>query len=145
MQKIKTWLEQNSLYLSFGIVLLAMLGSLFFSEVMHLPPCVFCWYQRIAIYPLVPIFAVSIIRKDTKAHWYAWPLLIPGLLISIYHNLLYWKIIPESAAPCISGVSCTTKFFEWFGFVTIPFLSLTAFVALTILMIIYTKANAKRS
>ncbi len=141
MKKIISWLGHNALYLSFGIVLTATLGSLFFSEVMNLPPCVLCWYQRIFIYPLFPIFLVGILRRDPKVHWYAWPLIIPGLLVSVFHNLLYWKLLPEAAAPCVAGVSCTTKFFEWFGFITIPFLSLAAFITLTILMVIYTKRH----
>ena len=31
----------------------AKLGALFFSEVMHVAPCVLCWYQRIFMFPLV--------------------------------------------------------------------------------------------
>lgn len=82
------------------------------------------------MYPLVAILAVGIWRKDKEVHFYAWPLVIVGLLIGIYHNLLYYKIIPEAIAPCVAGISCTTKFIEWFGFVTIPLLSLLGFVAL---------------
>jgi len=120
-----------------------MIGSLIFSEILHFPPCVLCWYQRIAIYPLVAIFAVGIIIKDKNVDIYAWPLIITGLLISIYHNLLYYQILPESAAPCFAGISCTTKFIEWFGFVTIPLLSLLAFIILALFMVIYRKFKVK--
>ncbi len=115
---------------------IAMAGSLFFSEVMNLPPCVLCWYQRIAMYPIVILVAIGIIRNDRKTYISVLALALPGLLISIYHNLLYWKILPESIAPCMLGVSCTTKFFEWFGFITIPFMALFAFVMITVLAII---------
>jgi disulfide bond formation protein DsbB len=120
---------------------IAMAVSLFFSEVMELPPCVLCWYQRIAMYPIVFLAIVGIVRKDTNAYTYIAPLALGGLGISIYHNLLYWKILPESIAPCKLGISCTTKFFEWFGFITIPFLSLIAFVLVTVLVIISYKKN----
>ncbi len=110
--------------------LVAMVGSLFFSEVMGLPPCVLCWYQRIAMYPLVWILGVGIFTKDKNSIKYALPLAVVGWLIAAYHNLLYYGIIPESSGPCIQGVSCTTKFFEWFGFVTIPLLSLAAFTVI---------------
>lgn len=139
--KIMHWLGKNALYLSFAVALTATAGSLFFSEIMVLPPCVLCWYQRIFIYPLVPILTVGILTRDPKVHWYVWPLIIPGLLISVFHNLLYWKLLPEAAAPCQAGISCTTKFFEWFGFVTIPLLSLSAFVVIAILMAIYTRRH----
>lgn len=133
--------QTNILYIALAQAIIATLGSLYFSEVMNLPPCVLCWYQRIAMYPLVVILAVGIIRKNRDIVLYVLPLSLVGLAISIYHNLLYWKIIPESIAPCMAGVSCTTKFFEWFGFITIPFLALTAFVVINICMIIFIKNN----
>ena len=125
--------------MAFGVSLIATLTSLFFSNVMNWPPCVLCWYQRIFMYPLVLITLVGIIRKDQKVYFYVLPMTIIGGLYAIYHNLLYYKILPESAAPCLNGVSCTTKFIEWFGFVTIPFLSLVAFIIITLLMIAYKK------
>ena len=128
------WLKQNVWYVAWGVSLVATLGSLVFSEVLHYPPCILCWYQRICMYPLVAIFTVGIITKDKWTAWYALPLASVGLLISIYHNLLYYNIIPDAAAPCREGVSCTTKFIEWFGFVTIPFLSMLAFAVIAGLM-----------
>lgn len=119
----------------------AMAGSLFFSEVMNLPPCVLCWYQRIAMYPIVILTAIGIIRNDRKTYISVLALALPGLAISIYHNLLYWKILPESIAPCMLGVSCTTKFFEWFGFITIPFMALVAFIVINVLAFISLKKN----
>lgn len=133
------------LYIAFFQTLVATLGSLFFSEVRHWTPCVLCWYQRICMYPLVAIFAVGILRKDKNVDYYAWPLIAVGWVIALYHNLLYYNILPEAAAPCAAGVSCTTKFFAWFGFITIPFLSLTTFTILGILMLIYRKVYLKKS
>lgn len=142
MKKIINNLSLQTLH--YGILVtsaLGVAGSLFFSEVMQLPPCVLCWYQRIALYPIVLLAIVGIVRKDTKLATYIFPLSLIGLLISIYHNLLYWKILPESVAPCTLGISCTTKFFEWFGFVTIPFMALCAFVIITVLAFISLKKN----
>ncbi len=125
------------LYFAFAQVLLATLGSLVFSEIWKFPPCVLCWYQRICMYPLVIIFGVAILKKDKLFTFYAWPLIILGWLIGLYHNLLYYNILPEAAAPCIQGVSCTTKFIQWYGFITIPLLSFAAFTFLGVLMVIY--------
>jgi disulfide bond formation protein DsbB len=66
--------------------------------------------------------------------------------IYLYHNLLYWKILPESIAPCTLGISCTTKFFEWFGFVTIPFMALLAFIIINALIFMsYKKSTYEKS
>ncbi len=113
--------------LALGQALVATLGSLYFSEVLKFPPCVLCWYQRICMYPLILILGAGIVTNDKKVIWYTLPLASVGWIIALYHNLLYYKILPESVAPCVNGVSCTTKFVEYFGFVTIPLLSWIAF------------------
>lgn len=136
-------LRKYLLYIAFGQALLATLGSLFFSEILKFPPCVLCWYQRILMYPLALILAVGILRRDRGVYLYVLPLSIMGMLIATYHNLLYWSMIPEPQTPCLLGVSCTTKFIEYFGFVTIPFLSLTGFLIITVCMLIYAKYAKK--
>lgn len=126
-------------FLSWVVALVATLGSLFFSEVMLYPPCLLCWYQRICMYPLCFLLLVSFISSDNKGHRYSLPLIGSGLFIAIYHNLLYYKILPESAAPCVQGISCTTVQLEWLGFITIPFLSLSAFIIILILVLLALK------
>ena len=125
------------LYAAWAIALTAMVGSLFFSEVMELPPCVLCWYQRIAMYPLVVILGVGILTNDRRVKNYALPLALAGLGIAVYHNLLYYGIIPESITPCTQGISCTSRQIEWLGFITIPLLSLTAFIMVTFCLLFY--------
>lgn len=134
--------KQNSshdvlLYLAWFIALIATAGSLFFSEVMMLPPCLLCWYQRIAMYPLVIVIAVGIILRDYRLKFYALPLALCGLAISVYHNLLYYGILPESAAPCSQGVSCTSRQIEWLGFITIPLLAFVAFSLIALCLTFY--------
>ena len=124
-------------YLAWIIALIATVGSLFFSEVMELPPCVLCWYQRIAMYPLVPVIAIGIMMRDREMKYYALPLCLAGLAISVYHNLLYYGIIPESITPCQQGVSCTSRQIEWFGFLTIPLMALAAFIGVTLCLMFY--------
>ncbi len=135
--KISNFKFQIFLYIAFGQALIATLTSLYFSEILKFPPCVLCWYQRILMYPLVIILAVGILKKDKGVYQYVLPLSILGMVIAIYHNLLYWNIIPESQTPCLLGVSCTIKFIEYFGFITIPFLSFVAFLIITACMVIY--------
>lgn len=125
------------IYAAWLIALVASLGSLFFSEIMQLPPCVLCWYQRIAMYPLVFIIGTGILMRDRRVKFYALPICLIGLAIAVYHNLLYYKIIPDSIAPCTQGISCTTVQIEWLGFITIPLLSLTAFIGAALCLLFY--------
>jgi len=127
--------EKIVAYVSWVTAAVATSGSLYASEIAHLPPCILCWYQRIAMYPLVLIIAVGILKKDKILPLYVLPLSIIGMLVGFYHMLLYYSVLPESAAPCLAGFSCTTKFFEWFGFVTIPLMSFMSFVLVTGCMI----------
>lgn len=124
-------------YAAWTLALLSAAGSLFFSEVMDLPPCVLCWYQRIAMYPLVLIIGVGIALKDSKWKLYAVPLALIGLAISVYHNLVYYGVIPESLTPCTQGVSCSERQIEWLGFITIPLMGLVSFIIIAALILIY--------
>ncbi len=136
------FIKKNALYFAFAGSLIAMLGSLYFSEIAGFPPCVLCWYQRVSMYPLAVILGSAIYTKERKLLIPAFILLIPGWLISVYHNLLYYNILPEAAAPCVAGISCTTKFIEWFGFITIPFLAFAGFTSIFILLFIHWKATS---
>lgn len=124
-------------YIAWLIALLASVGSLFFSEVMQLPPCVLCWYQRIATYPLVLIIGTGILLRDGRFKVYALPLCLAGLAVSVYHNLLYYGVIPEGLAPCTEGVPCNAVQIEWFGFVTIPLMGFGAFVSMAACLMLY--------
>lgn len=124
-------------YVAWVIALVATVGSLFFSEVMDLPPCVLCWYQRIALYPLVLLIGAGIIMRDGRMKYYTLPLCLAGLVVSVYHNLLYYGVIPATLTPCSPGASCTERQIEWFGFITIPLMGLVAFIGLALCLLFY--------
>ena len=130
-------------YVAWVIALLGTVGSLFFSEVMGLPPCALCWYQRIAMYPLVLIIATGIAARDGRMRAYALPLCLAGLAVSVYHNLLYYGVVPETLAPCTQGASCTERQIEWFGLVTIPLLGLASFAAVALCLFFYRPETEK--
>lgn len=138
-----TFIKNNLLQLALLQSIAATAGSLIFSELLKFPPCILCWYQRIFMYPLIVILAVGIWKKDKNIPFFVLPLSIIGLIISFYHNLLYYGIIPESSAPCVLGISCTTKFIEWFGFITIPFLSMISFLLITLLVFLNLRLKGK--
>jgi len=135
--------KSNIILFSFLIASIAAFGSLFFSEVMGFVPCTMCWYQRIFMYPLVLIFLINLLYPDDDIFKYSISLVITGLAFSIYHNLLLFGIIPESAVPCASGIPCSTEYINWLGFITIPLLSFTAYLMLLILLIIGKNQNER--
>ena len=131
------------LFLAWLLAAGATAGSLFFSSVMGLTPCVLCWYQRIFLFPLVVVLARGLFPLDLGAVKYAWPLVAGGLLTAAYHNLLYLGLVPKDLQPCGKGVSCTDEGMALFGFVSIPLLSLLAFAALAALLFALSRRNAR--
>ena len=118
--------------------------SLFFSSVLEYEPCVLCWYQRICLFPLIFIFAAGLFPAfDKSVIKYALPLTIAGGVTALYHTLLYAGIIPENIQPCSQGVSCTEKYIELFGFISIPMMSFFAFSILTALLITLKRRTSK--
>lgn len=133
----------NLLFACWLIAMTATLGSLFFSEVMQRTPCVLCWYQRIAMYPLVAIFTVGLFPLDVRCVRYALPIAVAGWLLALYHCLLYLGFIPENLQPCTQGLSCADVKIEVYGFVTIPLLSLAGFTSLIALLLAVQKGLKK--
>jgi disulfide bond formation protein DsbB len=125
-------------YVAFLQALVATAGSLYFSEVMKFPPCNLCWYQRIAMYPLVVILGVGIWRRDPNMRWYALPLSLIGLAISLYHNAMTYNFIPAGACAAEGAVSCIIRWINWGGFITIPLLAFVAFVVISVCLVAYT-------
>lgn len=111
------------------------LGALFLGEVMGFAPCVLCWYQRIFMFPLVFVLAAGLFPFDPKAVRYGLPLALGGSLVAVFHLLLTKGIVAESLSPCSQGVPCSQELVVWFGFVTIPLLSVAAFFVIDFLLI----------
>lgn len=112
----------------------ATLGALFFGEVMRLPPCSLCWYQRIFMFPMALILPFGLFPFDRKVVRATLPLPAFGAAAAAFHVLLVAKVIPERLEPCKQGVPCSETVIVWFGFVTIPLLSFAAFAAIAALL-----------
>lgn len=92
--------DELSLIAAFLIALAATLGALFIGEVLGQMPCTLCWYQRIAMFPLVPILGLSFWRGDGIARTYAMPLVLAGLALAAWHSGLYAGLLPAPIVPC---------------------------------------------
>ncbi len=124
------------IFICWLVAAISTLGSLFFSDVMDLPPCALCWYQRVFMFPLVIILVSGLFPLDKKITRYALPLAVCGWAVAFYHYLLYSGFIPERIQPCRQGVSCTETYLDLFGFLTIPMLSLLAFSIIIVLLFV---------
>jgi len=131
------------IFICWIIASVSTLGSLFFSEIMELPPCTLCWYQRIFMFPLVLILLVGLFPFDKIIFKYALPLALAGWGLAFYHYLLYSGFIPESIQPCSQGVSCSETYLDLFGFLTIPMLSLISFSTIVALLFISKRRLSK--
>jgi disulfide bond formation protein DsbB len=116
------------------IALVATAGALFLGEVMGKTPCVLCWYQRIAMFPLVPILGLGLLSGDARSARYAAPLVWIGAAIALWHCLLVWGIVSESLSPCGAGASCADADVQVAGRVPIPLLSLISFALIGALL-----------
>jgi disulfide bond formation protein DsbB len=122
-----------ALQLASAIAITAMLGSLYFSEVADFPPCRLCWYQRIAMYPLALILPVAAWRRDAGVRWYAIPLAVIGGLVATYHVVV--ERFPSLETACDVSNPCSIIWVERFGYLTIPAMALSGFVAIVALLL----------
>jgi len=137
----RTWLsttlggnERHVIGWAWVVSLIAMIGSLYFSDVRGLPPCLLCWYQRIAMYPLVLVLGVGLFRADSQVWRFALPLPIVGAAISVYHVALQYQPSLQ-VVECTTGVPCTARLLVVYGFVSIPVMASAAFLLITTLLL----------
>ncbi len=113
-----------------AIATIATAGSLYFSEVMNLYPCELCWFQRIAMYPLVIILSIAVYENRLGVWRSALPFSVGGGLIAAYHSYIQ----RTSSATCSVGGGCENVQFELFGLLSIPNLALLAFAMITVIL-----------
>ncbi|MED3551361.1 disulfide oxidoreductase [Cytobacillus praedii] len=132
MEKTRKDQRETWLFVSWAASVLAMFGSLYFSEIRQYEPCTLCWYQRILMYPMVIILGIAVIRKDYRISIYTMVLSAIGSCISLYHySIQKISFLADHAASC-GRVPCTGQYINWLGFITIPFLALIAFIIIFI-------------
>jgi disulfide bond formation protein DsbB len=119
--------------LTCAIGVVAMLGSLYFSEVADYVPCRLCWYQRIAMYPIALVGLVALLRRDRGARWYLVPMAAIGAAISLYHYLIEWGVLDDTEQCTLFGPGCADVWFRTFGFASLAFMALAGFVAVIVL------------
>lgn len=128
---LRGFIERRIVAWMLAVSLVATLGSLFLSEIAGIVPCVLCWYQRIAMYPLVVIAAVGAWKGDKNLPYYVLPLCAVGGAIAAWHygEHVWTALHPhDPLVPCsLDGISCAKPPYWHLGYVTIPLMAFTAF------------------
>ena len=129
-----------ALWMAWVVALVATLGSLIYSEVIHFLPCRLCWFQRIAMYPMSVILLIGAIRKEALVRFYALPFALGGVAISIWHYLT--QTFPSlEGGSCDPNNPCSAKYVDMFGFVSIPFMAGAGFTLIAVLLIFYVRVS----
>ncbi len=131
---------ENLLLFMWVVALSATMGSLYFSEIRGYEPCELCWIQRIFMYPLVLIIGIAYLQRNARIAMTTAVLAIIGGAISLYHYGIQKVDFLSDSAPACGRVSCTGEYINLFGFMTIPFLALTAFALIAISSLLVLKA-----
>ncbi|MBX7110503.1 MAG: disulfide bond formation protein B [Dehalococcoidia bacterium] len=129
--QLRDFLERRGQVLTLAVAGTAMLGSLYYSEVAHFIPCEFCWYQRIAMYPLAVLLLVATVTRQQLHPRYVVTMAAIGIMLSMYHYQL--ELFPEQASKCTAGVPCSVRYVEEFGFISIAFMAGCGFLSILLL------------
>ena len=132
-------MKQGWLWLmaAWGVALAATLGALFIGEVMGMTPCRLCWYQRIFMFPLAIVLGMAAFTEDRRGAVYALPLALGGAAVAGYHAALIAGWVPQWWVPCGAGPSCREQSLEILNGIQLPWLSLLAFVAIALVLLVY--------
>lgn len=131
--KVINFISRNAVPLAFTVALLASGGSFYYSGIAGFDPCHLCWFQRVFMYPQVIILGLGLFKKDNSAIDYSLALIGVGTLISLYHNYIYYSAAPSII--CSISSPCTEVFFTGFHYISMPLMSLTAFLMMAVLLI----------
>ncbi len=124
--RVRAAIAGQGVPLAWLVALVATLGSLYLSEGAHFTPCRLCWYQRIAMYPLVVVLGLGWLRRDAGARLTAAVLAGLGLAVNLYHLAVeLWPTIEGSG--CDPNNPCALRWVEVWGFWTIPRMATVAF------------------
>jgi disulfide bond formation protein DsbB len=143
-EELFEFVGRNFLWLAFTLSLTAVLGSLFYSELLNYPPCELCWMQRLFIYPQAVLFGVALLRKDKKIIPYTLVLSIIGLPIAIYHYFLQLLDSPGFCDVTVYSAKCSDNLLSNSSYITIPMMSITVFSLLIIFQLIHLKESRKK-
>jgi disulfide bond formation protein DsbB len=134
---------QGALLAAWIVAVVTTAGSLYYSLHAHFIPCELCWYQRIAMYPLVVVLGVGWIRRDHRAWITAAPFVVVGAPLSLYHWLVERVPAFAESSSCSVVAPCTAPYFEKYGFITLAWMCLSSFLLIGTLLVLSVVAQRR--
>lgn len=134
--------HKNGFLVAFIVASAALVGSLTYSNMIGYEPCTLCWWQRIFMYPIVPLLVFAFYKKDIFIRPYIILMSVLGGIIALDHYVL--QITGTSLIPCSAvgySSSCAKNFVLQFGYITIPLMALSAFVLIITALLWHKKAE----
>jgi disulfide bond formation protein DsbB len=125
---------------AFIVTLLAVLGSLSYSDILGYEPCKLCRYQRIMMCSQLIILGISLYTKDRNASFYALVLSLIGMPIVLIHYLVQLGLLKAGCSTVGYSVSCAKVFTMNLGYITIPMMAFTAFLMNALFLFVYRKS-----
>lgn len=130
MTRFSWWLFYGSWLIALGGFFL----SIYFGEVAHFEPCRLCWYQRMALFPLVLLLGLGVYRSDPRVISYALPFALFGAFVASYHALQESFPLLQTTALCGEKGDCSEPIFLILGYFTFPMISALGFLSMTAML-----------
>lgn len=136
---VVAFVQRWGLWLAFFATLAGSALTLFYSEVLGIPPCPLCWIQRAFLYPQVVLFGIALWKKDARIALISIVLSTLGFAVALYHHAL--QMFPD-ALPCLAqGAVCAQRHIFEFGYITFPMMAVSLFAFLVVLMLLVRRSN----
>lgn len=138
--KLTACMSGSAMAIVIVLSVLAVAGTLLMQYAGNLSPCIFCWWQRIFMYPIAVIGVVAFIKNAQFSDIadYILALSFIGALFALYQHLL--QVLPSGALiPCDATDDCAIRTVFYFNFVTIPWMAVTVFVAIFLVALLARK------
>ena len=142
---IATAIGSQAVLVAWIVALVTTAGSLYYSEHLGFIPCELCWYQRIAMYPLVVVLGVGWFRRDRKVWITVLPFVVIGAPLSLYHWLVERVPAFAESSSCSLVAPCSAPYFEKLGFITLAWMCMSSFLLIGVLMALVVSARGRPS
>jgi disulfide bond formation protein DsbB len=129
------FISRWGLWFSLLLTLFSIAMALYYSDVLGIIPCSWCWYQRIFLFPQAILFVVALVKREAArvADYSLW-LSAFGAAVALYQH--YIQMVGEGPLPCpAGGGDCVKRFLFEFGYITFPLVSFSVFALLIIIML----------
>jgi len=121
-----------------------IIEGVLFSSDRGIAACTLCRYIRMCMYPLIPISALALIKKQRNAYIFIQPLLIFGFIFSARKRSVQHFALPTPSI-CSPQVPCTLTDVNYFGFISLSLLGMAWFALMFVITIYITKRLNKHA